>query len=134
MEWYFDDGSVSNQDDPTHVFSGTGTYDVELVAFYGDCYEVQNKTVVITHSTVGIFEQNESGIQVFNAGNEISISGMTAATEKEIGLYDLTGKKILEDMTLNHDHSLTCDVQAGVYVVQIVYNGLAHTQKIYIDN
>lgn len=50
FNWYFGDGSTSNQENPTHSFADSGTYQVMLIAFDTACFIADTVYTTITFS------------------------------------------------------------------------------------
>ncbi len=55
-----------------------------------------------------------------------------------VNVYDLSGKKILVDKLgampgLNNGHVHVCDLAAGVYTIQFVYEGITENKKIVVN-
>ena len=62
FEWDFGDGVISTQENPTHIFTGTGVFEVTLTAINANMEDVASMTLEIFIPTlleVDVFEWNE---------------------------------------------------------------------------
>jgi len=63
FEWDFGDGVISNAENPSHIFTGTGVFDVTLTAFNSGLEDVATMTIEIFIPTllqVFVYEWNEN--------------------------------------------------------------------------
>lgn len=83
--WNFGDGSINNEENPTHVFSEAGIYSVSLTATSGTCTDVKTRDIMIqvpqniegddsmkidasfTENGVQIWSDQQWNIQIYNA-------------------------------------------------------------------
>jgi gliding motility-associated-like protein len=54
-QWYFGDGTTSNNINATHSYASTGTYQVKMIANFGGCIDSALKTIVVNPVPVADF-------------------------------------------------------------------------------
>ncbi|HLP51158.1 MAG TPA: PKD domain-containing protein, partial [Chitinophagales bacterium] len=94
LQWSFGDGITSDNTDPSHTYSGPGTYTVTLLAGSGGCYDTASATIVldtvpvnIAYDTIcGIVYMDEFGNGTYDAGTDVPQSGATVSA----GTYTTT--------------------------------------------
>ncbi|HLP20309.1 MAG TPA: PKD domain-containing protein, partial [Chitinophagales bacterium] len=103
LQWFFGDGISSTNIDPTHTYTGPGTYTVSLLAGSGGCYDTASATIVLdtlpvntAYDTVcGIVYMDEFGNGTYNVGTDMPQSGATVSagsyttTTNPVGYYQL---------------------------------------------
>lgn len=67
FEWDFGDGTTSTDQNPTHVYTNVGTYEVELIVVNADgCGDTISQTVTIYPNPVASFESDSVCFEQFN--------------------------------------------------------------------
>jgi len=116
--WNFGDGTVSNQQNPTHNFAAAGTYNVSLtVTVCGKSY-TKTKEVSITTLSNGSF-LNEEIILYPNPSSDFLNLSITDVDN--IKIVDMLGKQILSKYQ-STDSETQIDIQhlaKGNYILQI---------------
>lgn len=130
MTWQFGDGTVSNEDNPVHVFTEPGTYDVALIAEVDDICVDQDIHVIENYVRVNPLPV--PGIEVDKTE--------TSEYFPDISFYDRsTGGTLcqlflgdgLESGKCDYDHHYW---EAGEYrVVQVVTSRYGCVDSTYID-
>ncbi|PLX11198.1 MAG: hypothetical protein C0594_03940, partial [Marinilabiliales bacterium] len=97
--WNFGDGGQSNDQNPYHVYSDTGYYDVQLIATNSHCgsdsVTIENCIHVI--DPVGIFENSlQSEILIYpNPASEfVYVKLPEKIASSSVSLFDFTGKRL----------------------------------------
>ncbi len=122
--WNFGDGSVSNIENPSHIFAIPGSYTVTLIAT-GPCgTSTSSKTVFIKDFATGVDEFSKS-IQVdtrFDQRNKdltILLSALPSSSTT-ITIYNLQGKVILvESMSYLSKVINLSNIASGSYIVRV---------------
>ena len=100
--WGFDDGTTSTEQNPTHTYHATGTFNVCLIAqdTLLNCYEWYCEEVTVTQ--VGIDNPTTANFQVYpnpfmDGATEITVTGIEPTDYQqplEWTLYDVQGRII----------------------------------------
>ncbi|MBK8554892.1 MAG: PKD domain-containing protein [Lewinellaceae bacterium] len=125
-QWNFGDGSTSNEAEPTHTYSASGSYTVELTAINNCGASTLQQTIVIVISGVndlGMFEQFQLYPNPNQGSFTVEMQG-PAQNELEFNLYNAIGQLIRRDVadfgTGNLRKKLDYDqIAAGVYTLSI---------------
>ena len=140
--WDFGDGNTSIDENPTHVYSAPGVYQVMLTSDndnVGQCTEVTSRNVVVMNGPLAIYDmQLEENSNAFvNNGKVVVDFDLENNSNVEITLVDVTGKIIIfnEHTIFSGRIALinTDEVSKGVYFVNITIEGQRKSQKLFID-
>lgn len=119
--WDFDDGGTSTQEDPVHIFTATGTYNVCLTALnkYGD--DQICRATVITEVSAVADAQLENSIKLYPspATDAVTIEYNAADGELLLEIYNIQG--VLVD-SYNINSKTTLDISGyapGEYITKI---------------
>lgn len=99
FEWSFGDGIVSTEVDPMHVYGGTGTYPVDLIAS-NSCVS-DTLTVLVELNLTSINKAYEKTFEVLEYPDHFVVKALTKTLYYEI--YDFDGKFITSDIILTDD-------------------------------
>lgn len=98
LQWNFGDGTIiSNQTNPSHVYTSAGIYTVELTATDNICTEKVQKIIVVNGFN-GIAEQqlNEQ-IAIYYHQNKAQVKlELNETKEVRISVYEISGKQIAQ--------------------------------------
>ncbi|MEL6132969.1 MAG: PKD domain-containing protein, partial [Bacteroidota bacterium] len=127
--WAFGDGNTSNFASPTHTYSSTGQYTVQLVVI-NDC-GTDTLSQQITVTTVGIELEVNSNWEIFpNPVQDVltvqNLDGNTLLEKVEI--LDLQGRKIMESRSR---YVQMGDLSAGIYMVKVTHTRGSFTQRVW---
>lgn len=139
--WDFGDGNSSSEENPEHLYSDEGTYDVTLsvVTANGTCDYTQ--PIILGDGTSGLEDKNySSGIQIFpNPAHSTATLKFEKAVEEKAMLSILSTEGRLvqrieiaagtEQIELNLN-----DLQQGMYFAMIRYRGVLIKEKLLIIN
>lgn len=93
-QWTFGDGGTANNQNPTHVYSGPGTYEVIVIASNGSCISVDTALVIVDYNEYlnipNVFTPDGDGI------NEELFTDNSGIKEFSIVIYDRWGLKKYE--------------------------------------
>jgi hypothetical protein len=119
-----DDTTLFYQENPTHVYATSGSFNVTLAAGIqgwrstGICFETQTGIVDIC---TGIDENNNSTLTLYPnpVNNLLNIIGLE--NNSAINIYDLTGKLVISknNLTSTTNSISTESLKAGVYFVSV---------------
>ncbi len=123
--WMFGDGNSDPQANPTYHYFTSGTYNVTLVAFNGNCCDtiVQTIDVVVSNTTMDFSSLIELYPNPTNDKTFIIFYGNY--NNVSINVFDLTGRKILtKDLSqissgYKFEINLEKGYEKGVYLVAI---------------
>jgi gliding motility-associated-like protein len=125
--WNFGDGTSSNQENPTHVFTTSNEFEIELIAINGIC--VDTTSIVLTIDEYFIIYVPKSFTpdgDEFNNSFQPIIS-YNGAFDYELLIFDRWGEIVFESKNPNESWDGTykkCKlVQDGVYVWKITITG-----------
>ncbi|MFZ6053130.1 PKD domain-containing protein [Halocola ammonii] len=135
-EWDFDDGTFSEEENPVHNFTQTGTFLVELTAQNDDCAD-SFQAVINVEQGVNVEELNDNGlveIKKDQSGWYLQID-FQQGRQLEINVYNLVGQKITSTIRGNFDNdrvSLGQLSQAQLKLIEVrdLENGDAKTFKV----
>lgn len=127
--WDFGDGNTSTQQNPTHIYTQPGVYDVHLQTENNTgCSDAMTQTITVLNfpvstNEVDIFNQN---IKIYpNPTNDIlNIElNLDKKATVQFQLFDAVGQLILNQKTANYNNQTTTlnlnDLPSGVYFLQI---------------
>ena len=134
--WDFDDAGIYATMNPSHAYSALGNYSITLSASNLNCSEVASKQVVVLSSpnvSTGVDENYIANIKLVNSGNGIFDLITEDNSSKNILIYDLTGKMVVNTTSSNQSERISLKNQAkGIYVLSLVMEGeKVLQQKIY---
>lgn len=129
--WDFGDLSAGTDlDNPSHVFSAVGTYNVWLHA-YNKCHEDSTMQIVFTDD-VGLVESVENfSIYPNPASSNVVISGLNG--DCRIELVNILGEVILEVKTSSTQETLSvASLPTGTYFVRVISANNQVTKKLVV--
>ena len=134
--WDFGDGSTSTLANPSHTYTGNGTYYVQLIAMYS-C--LSDTTIIpITISVTSINESEICDPAIFPNPTKGIVSVIIPALSNYKGkvcIIDLNGKTVYQKSIelLKGDNTILIDLKShakGSYYVQIDFDGKTIIRKI----
>lgn len=94
---------------------------------------IDNFVFTATSSTLGVSENNISGLQVYpNPAKTSLFVTSNSFAEKQVVLYDVLGKVALKAKVTNQPISVT-SLPKGVYIAKITEEGKTATRKVVIE-
>lgn len=134
--WDFGDGAFSDEQNPYHVYTANGYYDISLTVTndYGsNTYNFSYYFYVVSTSE---YNQNER-IRIYPnpANNEIKIEGLNEIAITQIKVIDFSGNEILiSKVTSNHAVLNTQDFKEGLYIIYIMTEGETFIEKVVVTH
>ena len=116
--WLFGDGDSSNIESPTHIYSGSGSYTINLLVTdtISGCIDSTSATIKLTHPVADFTVSSQSGCKLFNTTFH---SNSTDAAS-----YSWTfGDGTTPDLTQNPSHIY---VSTGQYTVRLTVTDINH--------
>lgn len=135
--WSFGDssGQTSSDVSPVHTFDSTGSYTVTLVAM-DSCGEIDTISQVINISTTTSLDDLEDfQLDIYPNPTKSILNIASKKMVSSIQLYDLNGRLIYENKTLNaYDHRIDLvNVKKGYCVLKIHIEGIVYSNKLLLN-
>jgi PKD repeat protein len=124
--WDFGDGASSNLPNPNHVFSEYKNYDVSLTVTNNAGSDTKTQSVTISQFPAFIESNIELEMNLYpNPSNGIvyfDILGKYKSNEVSAKVYDLTGRKVIENKLSSSNSLDISSLPSGVYSVKLKSN------------
>lgn len=114
--WSFGDGQSSPEENPGHVFPQSGNFEVQLIVS-DDCGLSDTVIMNIHTETSSLEEEQESGFRVF-PNPATTFVFIESDVPDELGLFDLSGRKLSGVWTKNTSQLNLSHLESGVYILQ----------------
>jgi PKD repeat protein len=129
--WDFGDGSSSFEINPSHTYSSSGTFTVNLKAT--NCGIENNfiQNVTISQLNIENPENNDANLLIYpNPTNAtLNIQLGNDLTINSLKIYDIFGKQIIEE-TENTNQVDIRNLSNGIYIVEVESEGIVFRKKI----
>ncbi len=123
LSWNFGDGSpLTNNFNPIHTYSASGTFTVELTANDANCMDKKQKLVVILNPTGINSAEINNTINIYGLNDEAVVKFNSDDTKKAvINVYDLSGRLVNTKtcMSSTNRETILLGEANGIYVVQV---------------
>ena len=130
--WDFGDGNTNTVQNPTHVYSGNGTYNVCLTASIGCDSTTTCSNVLI--DVIGLDELSFNQLNIApNPANDYYSINSTFGGNMIVKMYNLQGKSMTEFDTKNEEKISLREWQSGSYFLVIDMNGTLVSKKLIIE-
>jgi hypothetical protein len=134
--WDFGDLIYSSLENPSHIYSTTGIYKVELSAGNGICDKLSQQYINVVYP-VGIEETNLlNDFDVIVKENEILVSLNNDISKKvSFSIYNSVGKVVFSKdvkAKTNHQEKIKLGVSQGVYLITVKDSNGTKTKKIVL--
>lgn len=134
--WNFGDGNLSDQQNPTHSYSQTGSYDVKLLIENPCGIDSITKTIVITETSIENHAESSITIYPNPAKNILTIKMEGDQKAESIVLMDLNGKQIARKHAhQTNDQKVVFNLKqldAGVYIIRLRFKDYIYTKKVVV--
>lgn len=123
--WVFGDGSVSDEQSPTHVYEEPGTYEVELIVTNSeivDCTFSFSQTINVEAQT-GIENENSPISYYPNPFNDFILIEGLAEGFWTYRLYDIAGRQQLQGEVVSNQVDLRSINSKGLYFLELAELG-----------
>ncbi|MEI6123654.1 MAG: M14 family zinc carboxypeptidase [Bacteroidota bacterium] len=122
-QWTFGDGGSSSSPNPSHLYTTTGNYTVQLIVINGNCSDTSTQQVVIT--TVGVDENLFSKVAIYPnpvLGDFTIDFGTRSTIPVIVDIYSMNGQlrytKTISN-TLEPANINIASFAAGVYAIRL---------------
>lgn len=127
FKWDFGDGSpVNTSQNPSHTYSDTGEYTVQLIVCDGNCCDTATYKVLVKDTTTGITQGIDGSFVLYPnpTTNQFTLDiQMNSSMEMSMDLYDIRGKIMKqEDFGVVSYMNKKIDVSelaSGVYILRL---------------
>ena len=126
--WDFGDGSTSQEQNPSHTYAQSGSYEVSLTG----SNECNTETIVETISITNINESHNYTIKLYpNPTNEyFLVQGLNEIAN--IQIIDLQGRVLANKSLQPHEAIYINELESGIYYVNINFRNKEFVQKICV--
>lgn len=139
--WTFGDGSSSYLDNPTHIYTQPGIYDVVLVANSDVCNDTYTNKVEVLEVTVGLQADLDASqlVTITSYQDVITISFLNLKDPMvQVNIFDLTGRKVIETLSLEtsqNKHQIKMSkIANGYYFVRVTGANTDSDKKVFLNS
>ncbi len=136
-DWNFGDGFTTNNPTPSHTYTTTGVFTIQLIATNAEgCTDTFEMVVDLTS---GISEsQNEQSIliSVDASNHKIILSSNENINSSSVNLFDISGRILPVNVKQNSFNSISLSTQhlvSGVYFVEVLTAETRFIKKVIIN-
>jgi len=134
--WDFNDGGTSTNINPSHTYTTIGNYDVTLTASNNNCIATKTKQLIVLTApqvVTSVDKAKNTTIKLANFGNGNYQLSAIDGFNKNITVYDLSGRLVFSDISLENNYSLSLANQSsGIYILNVIAdNGIVFQQKLH---
>ncbi len=138
-QWDFGDGTTSTDEEPSHSYSDTGTYTVQLIASKNGCRDTATQSVQVSPST-GLPDAKEAkGLAIRPNPTDGTIQLRLPEGQGDnvtITVYDVEGEQVRkETKSMGQSSPLSldlADLSSGVYQVEAIVNDKRYAGKVTV--
>lgn len=130
--WDFGDGTFSNEQNPTHVYSANGTYQVKLY-IENEIGSWDENTQSVTVSSLSTAQNIETSFSIFPnpTKGDIQLSWDNNYVVVNYQIYDVVGKLVAEKQMLKRGEPINLSaLNNGLYFLKISAENVIQTVKI----
>lgn len=138
--WNFGDSNTSTVQNPSHVYTTTGTYTVTLTVTNGSCGSASTTQVITVESPLSISNSSSHNtMNVYNNGGNIVLNlNYDHVVKGTIEVFDVLGKNI-HSQQFNGDRkqeiiNLPNTVGTGIYLIRINSPDKTFTTRMFLSN
>lgn len=139
-KWQFGDGGMSSEENPTHTYSGEGTYSI-ILEVTNDCgTETFQQTVML--ETSSLFDNSEiERFEVFPNPTDghfsVIVEGETLTT-LQLSLHNILGQEVFTETLQSNGgkHYRTFDgvkYSKGIYILRVDFGGKSAQKRVVIN-
>lgn len=115
LEWDFGDGTITTDENPTHVFTTDGVKTIQLKAIKNGCEEIITKQITIGTLSHVSFNRNEIKLYPNPATNVLHLSNNDSFTFK---IINSLGQIVYEDISNVSEYSVPISfLNSGIYFI-----------------
>lgn len=102
-----------------------------LIGQFNDTYQITPRFAADIDITLSIEENNIDGLSIYpNPAQDVVTITTSSNTQKEVSVFDITGKLVLRTTTLNTINVQT--LETGIYLMTITENDATATAKLIV--
>jgi hypothetical protein len=137
FQWSFGDGDSSNMTTPTHVYTETGVYGIQLNAFDNNCDDQYTKWLIVLDHPEAKPGSIEDQITITQDGIGVNVNyNFSKASNLRVNLYNSIGQLIYNNERNNTEYGdiyINKDLDKGVYLIEIGTGEEKMTQKLFME-
>jgi PKD repeat protein len=137
--WSFDDGFFSTDDDPWHLFTAVGDYDVSLIALNGGCPNDTMTKLIKVIAVSDLAEELENQIFIYpNPSTDHIYLGAKLTMNQPFSyvIFDNQGRTVqvgqFPNLVQNQLISLN-QIAAGIYILKLDFDGTIVVKSLVIE-
>jgi len=129
--WDFGDGTYSNDQNPTHVYSNPGNYQVKLYIENNiKSWDEVTKTVTVSNLLVVNNERQVFSISPNPTRDLVKVTSQLPSESINYSIIDITGKILLENTLLQNTEISFAGFSKGLYLLKLFTESTSQTLKI----
>lgn len=140
--WNFGNGQTSTQQNPTHVYTANGSYNVCLIvtgttANMQTCIDTICKTVLVNATGLQDVYKNALSIYPNPATDQVWVELPIGNSSKSISIADLAGRVLVQqNLSGNTSKQVALDIQhlsKGIYLIQVNTDKGIYQSKLRVE-
>src|SRR5690606_26272403 len=136
-EWNFGDNTNSvTGENPTHIFTDPGQYEVSLLAYNDDCATNFSKTITVTSGlATGTLSVKDGSMNIYGFGSTIYLRfDLKQETEAVVSIFNILGQeKISTSIEASGTVEFAMDSPEKVYLVRVIVNDKTYVRKVILS-
>lgn len=132
-EWDFGDGGTSDQQNPTHDYTATGTYNVKLTAGVDSCCTMHEMNITVKPAGIDEKEINIA-VDIYPIPAKDFINIRTTENIERIKIFSVLGHLVFNESIYNKITRInTSELNRGLYFIRIYTDKGFVTRKVNIE-
>jgi PKD repeat protein len=130
--WDFDDGTFSNEQNPTHIFLSPGDYSVKLYVENNiKSWDQITKTVTVSSLTTKTFDINSLNLFPNPATETIQVKWQSSNRAFYYRIVDVSGKSVYSNQMITNGEIISlANLEKGLYFITFYQDDYTKTIKV----